>query len=57
MILPDQVLRVTVGGIDIAYETFGDQADPPVVLVAGLGSQLLSWPEGFCHDWSTVVIL
>ena len=35
-------------GIRIAYETFGDPADAPVLLVMGLGGQLLGWREGFC---------
>lgn len=35
-------------GISIAYETFGDRADPPILLVMGLGAQLLAWREGFC---------
>ncbi len=36
------------GGIDLAYEQRGDPGAPPVLLVMGLGAQLLSWPEGFC---------
>jgi pimeloyl-ACP methyl ester carboxylesterase len=36
------------GAIEIAYETFGDAADPVVVLVAGMGLQMLSWPEDLC---------
>jgi len=38
------------GDIAIAYETFGDAADPPVLLIMGLGAQLLSWPEDFCQQ-------
>jgi pimeloyl-ACP methyl ester carboxylesterase len=34
--------------LDIAYERFGDPASPPVLLVMGLGTQMLGWPEGFC---------
>ena len=37
------------GEIAIAYETFGSAADPPVLLIMGLGGQLLSWPEDFCR--------
>ena len=36
------------GGIELAYETLGDPADPPLVLVAGLGAQLVSLRAGFC---------
>ncbi len=34
--------------IDIAYERFGAPEAPPVVLVMGLGTQMLGWPDGFC---------
>lgn len=34
--------------IDIAYERLGDPADPPVLLIMGLGGQLIGWPDGFC---------
>jgi pimeloyl-ACP methyl ester carboxylesterase len=33
---------------DIFYETFGDAADQPVLLIAGLGGQLLTWETEFC---------
>ena len=36
-------------GIELAYEAVGDSADPPVVLVAGLGAQLVSWRAEFCR--------
>lgn len=39
---------VDVGrGIELCYDGFGDPADPPIVLIAGLGQQLHSWPEEF----------
>jgi pimeloyl-ACP methyl ester carboxylesterase len=34
--------------IDVAYERFGDPQAPPVLLVMGLATQMLGWPEGFC---------
>src|SRR5580692_8201477 len=36
-----------VNGIDIAYETQGDQANPALLLVMGLGAQLIVWPDAF----------
>lgn len=39
----------SVGELDLYYETFGEPADDPVLLVAGLGAQCLSWPDGFCE--------
>jgi pimeloyl-ACP methyl ester carboxylesterase len=41
--------RVRVGDLDIAYQSFGDPADPPVVLVMGLGTQMVGWPEDLIH--------
>ncbi len=34
-------------GIDIEYVIEGDPTDPPMLLVMGLGGQLIAWPEGF----------
>jgi pimeloyl-ACP methyl ester carboxylesterase len=36
--------------IDIAYERLGDVHAPPVLLIMGLGGQLISWPDGFCDE-------
>ena len=36
-----------VNGIDLYYEDRGDPADPAVLLVMGLGTQLIAWPEAF----------
>ena len=36
-------------GIEIAYEAFGDPADPTVLLVMGLGVQMLGWDAEFCE--------
>ena len=38
-----------VNGVELAYETFGDPADPTVLLIMGLGVQMLGWDEGFCR--------
>ncbi|MEV5716705.1 alpha/beta hydrolase [Amycolatopsis mediterranei] len=35
-------------GISLAYERIGDDGAEPLVLVAGLGQQLHSWPDAFC---------
>jgi pimeloyl-ACP methyl ester carboxylesterase len=42
--------HVKANGIELAYETFGDPADPAVVLVMGLGTQMIAWPEQLCRD-------
>ena len=41
------VPKVHANGIDIEYVTDGDSADRPLLLVMGLGAQLITWPQGF----------
>jgi pimeloyl-ACP methyl ester carboxylesterase len=36
-----------VNGINVEYFTEGDRADPPLLLVMGLGGQLIAWHQGF----------
>jgi pimeloyl-ACP methyl ester carboxylesterase len=48
---PAEIQRATTPqGIEIAYEAFGHASDPPVLLVMGLGTQMLGWPDGFCQE-------
>ena len=37
-----------IGELELCYETFGDAGDPPLLLVMGLGTQMIGWPDGFC---------
>jgi pimeloyl-ACP methyl ester carboxylesterase len=37
-------------GIELCYETFGDPADPTILLVMGLATQMLAWDERFCAE-------
>ena len=42
---------VDVGrGITLCYERFGDPADPPVLLIMGLGTQMIAWHDDFCEQ-------
>jgi pimeloyl-ACP methyl ester carboxylesterase len=41
--------QIRANGINLEYETFGDRGAPPLVLIMGLGGQLLLWPEEFCR--------
>jgi pimeloyl-ACP methyl ester carboxylesterase len=36
--------------IDIAYERLGNPEATPVLLIMGLGAQLITWPDGFCDE-------
>jgi pimeloyl-ACP methyl ester carboxylesterase len=35
-------------GITLCYQTFGDPADPPLLLIQGLGMQMIAWPDDLC---------
>jgi pimeloyl-ACP methyl ester carboxylesterase len=45
-----EIQRAQVGDIEIAYETFGRREDPPVLLVMGLATQMIGWPDDFCRE-------
>ena len=45
-----EVLHTSVGHIDIAYNTLGKPNDPPVLLISGLGGQLIAWDDAFCQQ-------
>jgi proline iminopeptidase len=36
-------------GITLEYESLGNPADPAIVLVMGLGVQMILWPDAFCE--------
>lgn len=40
---------IQTDGVELCTEAFGDQDDPAILLVAGLGSSMLWWEEGFCR--------
>ncbi|MBN2391096.1 MAG: alpha/beta hydrolase [Anaerolineae bacterium] len=42
--------RVQANGIELVYDTFGDPEAIPLLLIAGLGDQMLAWHEGFCSQ-------
>jgi len=41
--------RVAANGVELAYETFGAAGAPPVVLIMGLGMQMIAWPDELCE--------
>ncbi len=45
-----KALNIGPSRIEIAYECFGDDSAPPVLLIMGLGGQMLGWNEGFCME-------
>lgn len=44
----DEQLVEVGNGITLCWQGIGDPEDPPLLLVAGLGQQLISWPMELC---------
>lgn len=42
--------RAEANGIQIEYETMGDPAQRPLLLIIGLADQLIHWDDGLCED-------
>src|SRR5260370_7278569 len=38
------------GDVKLYYEDMGDVDDPPVLLIMGLGAQMLLWRTAFCEN-------
>jgi pimeloyl-ACP methyl ester carboxylesterase len=45
--MPEQICTVS-GDVELCYETFGDPADPAMLLTMGLATQMLGWHEDLC---------
>lgn len=41
--------RAKANGIELEYDAFGDPAGAPLLLIAGLGMQMVGWDEEFCE--------
>ena len=42
--------QVAANGLELEYETFGSSSDPSLLLIMGLGMQLIAWPQPFCEE-------
>ena len=38
----------SANGIEIFYDDVGDPNAPALLLIMGLGTQMIGWPEAFC---------
>jgi pimeloyl-ACP methyl ester carboxylesterase len=45
---PPQIARAN--GIDLCYEIFGDADAEPLLLIMGLGAQMIHWDDDFCRQ-------
>jgi pimeloyl-ACP methyl ester carboxylesterase len=42
--------KATANGIEIEYDTFGNSSSRPLLLIIGLGAQMIMWDEEFCEQ-------
>jgi pimeloyl-ACP methyl ester carboxylesterase len=42
--------KTNVNNVEIEYETIGDPISKPLLLIAGLGSQMLAWTDEMCEN-------
>jgi pimeloyl-ACP methyl ester carboxylesterase len=47
--MPEQFVQVS-DEIELCYETFGDPSDPTALLIMGLATQMIAWPDEFCEQ-------
>jgi len=41
--------RAKANGIELEYEVIGDAGAPPLLMIMGLGSQMIVWPDELCR--------
>ncbi|HVA44686.1 MAG TPA: alpha/beta hydrolase [Acidimicrobiales bacterium] len=41
--------RANANGMELEYDTFGGSGDPAMLLVMGLGAQMIAWDEDLCR--------
>ena len=41
--------RAKTNGIELEFETFGNPSGQPILLIMGLASQMVAWPDMFCR--------
>jgi pimeloyl-ACP methyl ester carboxylesterase len=46
----ERATNVGPAHLEVAYERRGDPHAPPVLLIMGLGAQLIGWPDGLCDE-------
>jgi pimeloyl-ACP methyl ester carboxylesterase len=40
--------RTRANGVELAWDSFGDPDAPPLLLIMGLGAQMVAWDDAFC---------
>src|SRR3954452_13625655 len=47
--MPERFVRVS-DEIELCYETFGDPSDPTALMIMGLATQMIAWPDEMCEQ-------
>lgn len=47
--MAEQFTRISPA-VTLCHESFGERSDPPLVLVMGLGTQMVAWHDDFCLE-------
>jgi pimeloyl-ACP methyl ester carboxylesterase len=42
-----------INDVDLAYDSFGNENDEAIILIAGLGTQMIRWSDSFCQILAT----
>lgn len=42
--------QIEANGLTLTYDTFGSPEAPPLLLIMGLGAQMISWPSELCQQ-------
>jgi pimeloyl-ACP methyl ester carboxylesterase len=45
--MPERMINAN--GVELCTESFGDRAEPPILLIMGIGASMLWWEDGFCQ--------
>lgn len=47
-------VTIQANGVELVADSFGRLTDPALLLIGGLGDQLISWPEDFCQELASL---
>jgi pimeloyl-ACP methyl ester carboxylesterase len=51
-VLKTEAARVQANGIELVYDSFGVPDAPPILMIMGLGCQMIDWKDEFCAELS-----
>ena len=40
---------IKANGLRLCYQTFGEQSRPAIILIMGMGAQMVGWEDDFCE--------